>query len=134
MRLSRFAPLALAGLLIVAAPAGAQGEGFIGIEYADGKFPGPPPKPALSVKRVIPGFPAERAGMKAGDLLFRLDGQEIENKDRFAQAVRARKPGETVTLHLLRDERTFITLSLALGVRPPEADRAPDPPPRQFPQ
>lgn len=46
------------------------------------------------VERVVPGAPADRAGMRPGDILRAVDGTEAADRDDFAEALRrAREPG-----------------------------------------
>ncbi len=58
---------------------------------------------ALQVVRVVPGSPAEAAGIERGDQVRRVDGRVLRDMS-LEQAVRLLrgKPGTTVTLGLLR--------------------------------
>jgi len=67
-----------------------------------------------------PGSPAEKAGLRGGDLLVRFDGKEIRNIYDYTYALGARKPGDAVTL-VVRREGAELRLTLTLGVRPGEA-------------
>jgi putative serine protease PepD len=62
---------------------------------------------------VDPGGAAERAGIKAGDLVIRFGGQRILAGDGLQAAVRSRAPQETVEVQLA--DRT---LSVTLGAAP----------------
>jgi serine protease Do len=66
----------------------------------------------VRLERVEAGGPAERAGMKVGDLLLRLDNLPIEEVEHLYWLTRQRAPGSTVKLDLLRG-----TERLALSVR-----------------
>ena len=57
-----------------------------------------------AVGMVIPGSPAERGGVEAGDLILSVDGVELLNWLDFLQAIRSR-PGARVELGILRDDR-----------------------------
>jgi hypothetical protein len=48
------------------------------------------------------GSPAGKAGFKAGDVLIEFDGKKIDNLYDFTYALRARKPGDTVMVSVLR--------------------------------
>jgi hypothetical protein len=48
------------------------------------------------------GSPAAKAGLKPGDVLIEFDGNKIENLYDFTYALRAHKPGDTVTVKVLR--------------------------------
>ena len=47
--------------------------------------------------------PAERAGLKAGDVVLKLDGKPIEHSGEFARRIAEMKPGTRSTLALWRD-------------------------------
>jgi regulator of sigma E protease len=57
-----------------------------------------------SVGAVIPGSPAERGGVEAGDRILAVDGTELLNWYDFLEAVRS-QPGARVELRILRDGR-----------------------------
>lgn len=46
---------------------------------------------------------AEKAGLKKGDIITRIDNKKIEATDDVTDAVRAHKPGEKVSITYLRD-------------------------------
>ncbi len=81
---------------------------------------------------VVPGSPADKAGLKSGTQDFRLDGRTIQvggdvvvradNKDLtsmqdLAQIVRAKRPGDSLNLTLLRNGEQ-ITVTVELAARP----------------
>jgi Peptidase family M28/PDZ domain/PA domain len=49
------------------------------------------------------GSPADKAGLKPGDVLIEFDGKPIENLYDFTYALRSHKPGDTVVVKVLRD-------------------------------
>jgi serine protease Do len=73
------------------------------------------PKGAL-VADVIKGDPADKAGIKAGDVILSIDGKEIENHKELINIVGSRSPGETVKLKVLRDGK-ILNISVKLGER-----------------
>ena len=73
--------------------------GWIGIEYE-------PKDPAgLRVTKVVPGSPAEKAGLQPGDILFALNGVEMksENDDALMKARKEWKPGQAVQYTIKRN-------------------------------
>jgi hypothetical protein len=48
------------------------------------------------------GSPAAKAGLKAGDILVEFDGKRIQNLYDFTYALRAKKPGDTVLVRVIR--------------------------------
>lgn len=56
------------------------------------------------VAEVAEGGPAEAAGLKEGDIIIALDGQEITSADGMILAVRSHKIGETVDITFMRGD------------------------------
>ncbi len=54
------------------------------------------------VSDVLPGGPAERAGMRIGDVVQSLDGKRMENARQFDVNLYQRHPGEVVNVDLVR--------------------------------
>jgi S1-C subfamily serine protease len=52
------------------------------------------------------GTPAAQAGLKAGDILVEFDGKPIGNLYDFTYALRAKKPGDTVIVKVMRGSET----------------------------
>ncbi len=49
------------------------------------------------------GSPAAEAGLRAGDILIEFDGKPIGNLYDFTYALRSKKPGDLITVKVLRD-------------------------------
>ena len=59
---------------------------------------------ALQITKVFQGSPAEKAGLKAGDLITEVDGKSIVGDDLNAQVARVRGPeGSTATFTIVRE-------------------------------
>ena len=77
------------------------------------------------MREVTPGGPAADAGIKAnssllsedGDVIVQVDGRGITEPDDVAQAIEGKRPGDRVTVRVLRDgaEREIV---VQLGKRP----------------
>ncbi len=65
---------------------------------------------------VRPGSPAAKAGLLAGDLLVEFDGTPIENLYDFTDALRAKRPGDTVRVVVRRNGAT-VTAAVLLEAR-----------------
>lgn len=66
----------------------------IGVGFSD--------KPDAYVQLVIPGSPAEKAGVKAGDLILGLQGEKIKRATQFVLAILLTEPGKIVNLSISR--------------------------------
>jgi len=55
------------------------------------------------IKAVMPGSPAEEAGLKRGDVILEYQGTRVEGAMQLTRMVRETPPGRTVSLRTLRD-------------------------------
>jgi len=60
-------------------------------------------KNGVLVQEVQPGGPAEKAGIKPGDVITQIDGRNIKDGDDLVNEIASRRPGSSVRLGLLRD-------------------------------
>jgi serine protease Do len=58
------------------------------------------------IAAVVPGMGAERAGLAAGDIVRKIDGEEIKGSPQLQQAIRSHHPGDKVTLVIERDGKS----------------------------
>src|ERR1035437_6674510 len=81
--------------------------GSIGIEFREGLsgavnrvygF-----KNGVLVQRVHPDGPAEKGGIKVGDIIVSIDGRSIKDGDDLVSEIASRRPGSTVRLGYMRD-------------------------------
>ncbi|WST45431.1 trypsin-like peptidase domain-containing protein [Streptomyces avidinii] len=63
---------------------------------------------------VVAGGPGARAGIRAGDVITKVDGQRVRGGDELIIKIRAHRPGDPLTLTVLRDGRES-TLKVVLG-------------------
>jgi S1-C subfamily serine protease len=66
---------------------------------------------------VVPGGPADKAGVKDGDIVTTIEGQAIDGDHPLDAVLTQFAPGRTVTLGINRGGKT-IDLQLTLGTRP----------------
>ena len=52
---------------------------------------------------IVPGGPADEAGLRAGDVILAIDGEAVQGSSELIVAIRSRNPGETVTLTVRRN-------------------------------
>ncbi|GAA4612319.1 trypsin-like peptidase domain-containing protein [Saccharopolyspora hordei] len=57
-------------------------------------------QPGALVRNVVPGGPAEQAGVREGDLITKVDDRLIQDPDSLVAAVRSHAPGDRVTITL----------------------------------
>ncbi|MFI5131022.1 MAG: PDZ domain-containing protein [Chitinophagales bacterium] len=48
---------------------------------------------------------AAKAGLKQGDIITKVDDKKIEDPDALTEAIRSHKPGDKVTITILRDDK-----------------------------
>ena len=70
----------------------------------------------LRISGTAKGGPAEQAGLMGGDVIRRLAGTEVGNIHDFMGAMALLKPGETVEVTVLRDDRE-LTLGITAAAR-----------------
>lgn len=69
------------------------------------------------VNQVSPDSPADKAGLKEGDVIRKLDGQTIGDSTQLTGLVTNLSPGQVVTLDIVRDGKPM-TVRVTLGERP----------------
>jgi serine protease Do len=60
-------------------------------------------KNGVLVQQIQPGGPAEKAGLKVGDIITTVDGRSIKDGDDLVNEITTRRPGSTIRLGYLRD-------------------------------
>jgi len=66
------------------------------------------------IRLVTPGSPAEQAGVQAGDVVTRIDGQDIENTPALRRLIAAVKPGTKMAVQVFRrGEYKNLTITVA---------------------
>lgn len=73
------------------------------------------PKGVL-VAQVIPGDPADKAGMRAGDVIVKANGSPVDTPSTLLGRIAGLKPGEKVAVTVLRQNKS-VDLTVTLGER-----------------
>ncbi|HTX76628.1 MAG TPA: trypsin-like peptidase domain-containing protein [Terracidiphilus sp.] len=60
-------------------------------------------KNGVLVQEVVPGQPADKAGLKAGDIITSIDGRAVKDGDDLVNEIASRRPGSTIRLGFLRN-------------------------------
>jgi serine protease Do len=58
------------------------------------------------VQEVISGSPADKAGIKPGDVIVELDNQQLNDQNQLSTIIAKKKVGDTVSVKLVRDGQT----------------------------
>jgi serine protease Do len=75
------------------------------------------------VSRVQAGEPAAKAGLKDGDIVLKVAGQELTPERTLTYVVANLKPGTKIPLEILREGKPM-TVNAVVGTRPPEEQLA----------
>jgi serine protease Do len=96
---------------------------FLGLgKLAQGAYLGIRPDPdsqLVKILSVTPNSPAARAGLQADDVILRFDDYDINSVGDLDNLMRARQPGNEITLQLRRGSEQ-VTVTVTLGKRPAE--------------
>jgi len=83
---------------------------YFGVKNGDG----------VLVRSVKKGTPADAGGLRAGDVIVKVDGERIADSSDLRSAMRARR-GKTFPIGVMRDRReTSVTVTLPKRETPPE--------------
>ncbi len=84
------------------------------------------PKPEGSlVNQVTPKSPAQKAGLKSGDVILKINGTSISRTGDLLNVLNRTAPDQTIQLEILRDDKTR-TISATLGTAPDDTPAAED--------
>jgi len=71
----------------------------------------------LIVSRVVPGGPAERAGVRVGDRIHKVNGRDVQTLDDAQRSIYGAAVGDRISLGIERGKRAF-ELALTLAEAP----------------
>jgi len=92
--------------------------GWIGADYSDvPQGNGEAHQPGVMLARIVPDSPAAKAGLKAGDILLKLDGNDIADQMDLLNREAAVAPGTKAHLDGLRGNQPF-SLDIVMAQRP----------------
>jgi putative serine protease PepD len=87
---------------------------WLGIEGTDARGDGT----GVRVASVVPGSPAADDGLRAGDRIVALDGEEVPDMAALLLALRMHAPGDSVDITTVREDGSQVTLGLDLTAVP----------------
>ena len=94
--------------------------GWFGAEYADPGAVNPASagvQKGVIVLEVLPGGPADTAGIRSGDVLLKLDGEDIVDQADLRSHEAALAPGKSARLDVQREGKSF-SVELTMMQRP----------------
>ncbi|MCX5693431.1 MAG: Do family serine endopeptidase [Candidatus Omnitrophica bacterium] len=74
-------------------------------------------KSGVLVSRIVEASPAEKAGLKAGDIIISLDDEKIKNTESLIRALLKKNVGEQAKLGVIRDLKLYSAV-VEIGARP----------------
>jgi serine protease Do len=81
--------------------------GSIGVEFNSAPSPALQRvygvKAGVTISNVLPGLPAEKAGLKTGDTITSVNGKAVKNGDELVNYISAVKPGNKIDVAYVRD-------------------------------
>jgi putative serine protease PepD len=85
---------------------------IVGISL-DSNYTGVGAQISKSGSGILPGSPAQKAGLKGGDVIIEIDGKKINTPEELVVSVRSKNVGDRVTLVFMRDgAKKSVTLIL----------------------
>lgn len=66
---------------------------------------------------ILPNSPAERAGLKPGDILLAINGNKVANSSSMLNLIANLQPNDKATLHIARNQREM-DIDVIIGKRP----------------
>jgi len=76
-------------------------------------------KEGVLVRSVVPGSSAEKAGLRAGDVIVKIDDSRVTNPREISASIRSTRSKKTVAVQVIRDKRE---LTLQLPVEEPASE------------
>lgn len=89
-----------------------KGQGFLGVGLVDNS--------GVSITRVEPGSPADKAGIRFNDIILSIDSVKVPNVNDAREVITRLRPGSIVAVDVRRGEQ-FLTIKVRVGVRPDSA-------------
>lgn len=93
--------------LIEGAVIGGSGDPFIGMSFGRGAE-------GLRIRDLTSGGPAERAGLRPGDLIIRVDTAEVHTREEFRNIFERKKAGDSISITVKRGEEE-LTFDFEVG-------------------
>lgn len=89
------------------------GSGFLGVSWSQVDASG-----GVRIDTLQPAGPAEKGGLKVGDVIVAVDDREVHKVFQAQEGIRVREVGDKVKLVVLRGQTTRLEIVVELGKRP----------------
>lgn len=83
------------------------GVGIQPVSYELGSQLGVPPRGGVAVTSVMPGTPAEKTGLKSGDVIVKFDGVAVTTPQQLQLVVERSIAGQSVMMDVVRDGKAI---------------------------
>ncbi len=122
----------MAASTLAAQPSPPHGTSYVGvmmqeIDSARAKALKLPEEAGVEITRVEPDSPAERAGLKPGDVVMQYNGERVAGIEQFSRLVRETPAGREVKLQIYRDGSPLNVSVTVAARRAPQLPYAPSP-------
>jgi putative serine protease PepD len=87
---------------------------YLGVQTSP---PTPPNPSGAEIQSIVPGGPADKAKLRTGDVITRVDGQPVKDPTGVSTAISGRQPGDKVAIEVSRNGLTE-EVTARLGNRP----------------
>jgi S1-C subfamily serine protease len=67
---------------------------------------------------LVPGGPAEDAGIAVGDTIVQFDGKDVTDPDQLGELIREHQPGDQVTVGVVHSDGSSGEVTVTLGTNP----------------
>jgi putative serine protease PepD len=78
----------------------------------------PPVDRGAVIVDLVPGGPAQDAGIVVGDTIVRFDGHDVTDPDQLGQLIREQAPGDQVTVGVVHADGSNGEVTVTLGTNP----------------
>ena len=99
----------VANQLIASGKVSHTGSAYLGVTLQDD------PNGGARVQSVVSGSPADKAGLKPQSVITAIGDRAVADVDGLSQVLAALKPGDTVSLHVVKPDGSSTTVSVTLG-------------------